>query len=910
MSSPTGPQSVQEPRQPGGMAPPVAAQTAARDSLDGLMTLQRAVGNQAIGRMLRAGPPGNGGNGGNGDGKEEGSFGNGSNGVRLQRKAANDQQSDQAEKSADEASEMAVAARKPEMPTRSFITEDDAEQLAPGQMKKSDFLALLYSSVCTATEESLAGTMWSSMGCPFIDRWFANYSGKSAQYIERALIKYAPEVASAGSAREYITVVTARLRQGIGRWRETGEVTGVPEELAQGGMPGATAAGLLGGLVSGALTAIGGAVSAAVSSAGHALAGIGGALFKAREGGPSEVEDPAAIHSQLGSGHSMDGGSRGRMESAFGADFSSVKIHTDTTAHDLSDDFNAKAFTIGSDIAFARGEYQPGTLVGDALIAHELAHVVQQGNAGGSVAAAQTKSNASYGALEEEADLAAAGAVISVWGDGATKALAPKAGVPRLRSGLQLQGCSSNKTAVKSATKEMTQAEKDHARFRSEKLAARDKNLEEAGTELREVGQWVRSAKMRQSAREITNVEDLDDKQRAKALDAAKKMKGLSELYDTTGLEAVRSKLQEAVTKSKGPTGMRTEEQAYSETRMAPIRGREALDEAVSALEKLRDSVDGYRFWQEIEQARALLDSDDKAEFAKQIKIIREEMFKLQNDKASFPGAISRIQFVVQYFVAMNSPDFAGLPSVDEVKKFRGKLTGSLGADFTLVFGAQGPGSPFEFFEAYADVLDKQLVVLDKMSTAGKPAKTPLPTQGEVEAFFGTLKTRKNDEVRDLYTQYAGGYFYHRGVANFDDMNEKNVADLYTRKLSIAGTRPLVCTGYAILGADLFTKAGGKVDRFINAVRATDDDVKNNRIDEGHALAQITRTGQTFFVSNDLTVDTEKGGIGPDAVAWDKKDAPLFKAAGSTQPASLAALIAALKKKMDALNAPKGGKKK
>lgn len=48
------------------------------------------------------------------------------------------------------------------------------------------------------------------------------------------------------------------------------------------------------------------------------------------------------------------------------------------------------AFTVGSDIAFARGAHRPGTLTGDALIAHELAHVVQQASAGGPSAASDS----------------------------------------------------------------------------------------------------------------------------------------------------------------------------------------------------------------------------------------------------------------------------------------------------------------------------------------------------------------------------------------------------------------------------------------------------------------------------------------------------------------------------------------
>jgi hypothetical protein len=69
---------------------------------------------------------------------------------------------------------------------------------------------------------------------------------------------------------------------------------------------------------------------------------------------------------------------RARMEGGFGADFGSVRIHTDPGANELARDAGARAFTTGNDIYFRSGEYQPGTSAGDWLLAHELTHVVQQ----------------------------------------------------------------------------------------------------------------------------------------------------------------------------------------------------------------------------------------------------------------------------------------------------------------------------------------------------------------------------------------------------------------------------------------------------------------------------------------------------------------------------------------------------
>jgi hypothetical protein len=74
----------------------------------------------------------------------------------------------------------------------------------------------------------------------------------------------------------------------------------------------------------------------------------------------------------------LPAGERAYFEPRFGRDLSDVRIHTDEAAASASSGINARAFTLGSDIAFARGEYAPGHREGRRLIAHELAHVMQR----------------------------------------------------------------------------------------------------------------------------------------------------------------------------------------------------------------------------------------------------------------------------------------------------------------------------------------------------------------------------------------------------------------------------------------------------------------------------------------------------------------------------------------------------
>jgi Domain of unknown function (DUF4157) len=83
------------------------------------------------------------------------------------------------------------------------------------------------------------------------------------------------------------------------------------------------------------------------------------------------------ISSTRGGGASLDGGVQDRFSGSLG-DLSDVRVHTDDTADRLNRSVSARAFATGTDVYFAKGEYNPGSSSGDKLIAHELAHVVQQ----------------------------------------------------------------------------------------------------------------------------------------------------------------------------------------------------------------------------------------------------------------------------------------------------------------------------------------------------------------------------------------------------------------------------------------------------------------------------------------------------------------------------------------------------
>jgi len=81
-----------------------------------------------------------------------------------------------------------------------------------------------------------------------------------------------------------------------------------------------------------------------------------------------------------GSGQPMPERDRSFMERKFGADFSGVRVNTDSNAEQMNRELNARAFTHGRDIYFGASRYNPGTSSGKRLLAHELTHVVQQNN--------------------------------------------------------------------------------------------------------------------------------------------------------------------------------------------------------------------------------------------------------------------------------------------------------------------------------------------------------------------------------------------------------------------------------------------------------------------------------------------------------------------------------------------------
>lgn len=130
-------------------------------------------------------------------------------------------------------------------------------------------------------------------------------------------------------------------------------------------------------------------------------------LRKEHQGRSSRAGSEAAatlpmVHDVLqSSGRPLAPSDRAFFDPGFGHDFSAVRVHTDAAAASSAAAVDALAYTVGAHVVFADGQYTPHTQGGQRLLAHELAHVVQQHGAGDSAALAE------HPQLEFEADLAA-----------------------------------------------------------------------------------------------------------------------------------------------------------------------------------------------------------------------------------------------------------------------------------------------------------------------------------------------------------------------------------------------------------------------------------------------------------------------------------------------------------------------
>jgi hypothetical protein len=136
-------------------------------------------------------------------------------------------------------------------------------------------------------------------------------------------------------------------------------------------------------------------------SSGAGPCADGGCLQRAGEA-PAPAAPPVVGEPLRAPGRPLELGVRGFMETRFGRDFRGVRVHDDDTAARGARAVDALAYTVGRHVVFGRGQYAPHTPAGQWLLAHELAHTIQQGDGAAEVAALRVEGPDT--AAEREAD--------------------------------------------------------------------------------------------------------------------------------------------------------------------------------------------------------------------------------------------------------------------------------------------------------------------------------------------------------------------------------------------------------------------------------------------------------------------------------------------------------------------------
>lgn len=296
---------------------------------------------------------------------------------------------------------------------------DEGPETGSGRIRKTDFLTALESEVTAHAEAELARADRTIGDCPWIPYWFGYYRSRDTEQVLRAVVKYSPEAARAPTPGAAIAAVARRVAESVRRSLAVGRPVGVPSDMPAG------------------------AFDPEAPVQPPAGAPVRDPILGESTGPQSEAH---RTELGLGAGRPLDGRSRARMESVFRTDLSDVRVHADAAGHTAAGRLGTRAFAVGTDVAFAPGQHAPATAVGEALLAHELAHVLQQRDALRAPERGALRRDGSPGpsatqAIEADADRSAVGAVARLWGGSPERVLGTKDTGPALSAGLQVSRC-------------------------------------------------------------------------------------------------------------------------------------------------------------------------------------------------------------------------------------------------------------------------------------------------------------------------------------------------------------------------------------------------------------------------------------------------------------------------------------
>lgn len=258
------------------------------------------------------------------------------------------------------------------------VIVDDGLPPGAGQVSRGAFYARLAADIGRAADDVLRPAGYSTSDCPYLAHWLEFYRSRPAAYIERAIQRYArPAQADPDGLRD---AVLERVRGSAREWLRTGRVRDLPAALQRRDGDGGD---------------------------GHVPV-----QAQVERGAPPLAAglDGRGVLAGLGPGRPLSAAQRAPAERGLGLDFGGVRVHDDARAGAAARAHHARALALGQHLVFAPRAFAPGTLEGDLLLGHELAHVAQQR---GADPAAEPRASSST--LELHADQAAVAMVARSW---------------------------------------------------------------------------------------------------------------------------------------------------------------------------------------------------------------------------------------------------------------------------------------------------------------------------------------------------------------------------------------------------------------------------------------------------------------------------------------------------------------
>ena len=367
--------------------------------------------------------------------------------------------------------------------------------------------------------------------------------------------------------------------------------------------------------------------------------------------------------------------------------------------------------------------------------------------------------------------------------------------------------------------------------------------VDQAGQALRDFEAWADDEKKRQNVIDKAAVVGLDPKQAASVQAAAAKIAG----YIPT-MQGAADKADPSIASLRTAVALATKAKplVQSGDRADQLEGghfrsqsREAVTKAISLVVKINAGIDVKGLTKNLRVIEgALQNNGSLGEVIKHLNSSINELQKVRTEAAKKAASAQRIDVLLRAFLALNNPAFKAVPTAREIADVKSLLAGGLGEEFADVFGSS---VDYEFFVDFANSWGQQIEARQQMAAATGRAAPVIPAGRTRRPTSPRWRTRATRRSSRRTQSFASAFFVHRGIASVADLHLK-VPDLFGAKASISGRRGLVCTGFATMGAEALARAGATLDGFSVGIHASDDMVRNDKLEEqGHAIARMTR---------------------------------------------------------------------